>query len=164
VIGAAIAEVVVLDSVLTTLMPAFSQISSSGTTPGSALNTGSLERKDRILTLPSVTNGTRRLSSVTTFLTSSGCCLAKNIGHVAAVGMPDQGQVTIIGVGIMFFSSSMANNNVEGAAAVMHAPADIFLAGLGDHRSVGFEIVLDADDEIAAGGKKVREGRNTRCA
>jgi len=36
----------------------------------------------------------------------------------------------------------------------MHAPADIFLAGLGDHRSVGFEIVLDADDEIAREAKR----------
>src|SRR5436305_656201 len=38
-------------------MPALAQVSSSGTTPGSALNTGSLERNDRILTLPSVRNG-----------------------------------------------------------------------------------------------------------
>ena len=43
------------------------------------MNCGSLERKDRILTLPSVMKGTRKLSSVTTFLTRSGCCLAKNI-------------------------------------------------------------------------------------
>ena len=50
-----------------------------GTTPGSGLNCVSLERNDRILNLPSVRNGTRRLSSVTTFLISSGYCLAKYI-------------------------------------------------------------------------------------
>src|SRR5207237_2398221 len=63
--------------VCTTVIPAFSHSAGSGTTPGSALNCGSFERNDRILNLPSVMNGTRRLSRVTTFLTSSGYCLAK---------------------------------------------------------------------------------------
>ena len=65
--------------VFTTVMPDFSHCSSSGTTPGSGLNCVSLERNDRILNLPSVRNGTRRLSSVTTFLISSGYSLAKYI-------------------------------------------------------------------------------------
>src|SRR6266702_683125 len=64
-------------SVFTTWMPAFSHSSSVGITPGSVLNCGSLERNDRILNFPAVTKGTRRLSSVTTFLISSGYCLAK---------------------------------------------------------------------------------------
>ncbi len=40
-----------------------------GITPGSVLKTGSLERNESILNLPSVISGTRRLSSTTTLLT-----------------------------------------------------------------------------------------------
>src|SRR2546430_6882563 len=65
--------------VFTTVIPAFLQISELGTTPGSALNCGSFERNERILNLPDVMKGTRRLSMVTTFLISSGYCLAKYI-------------------------------------------------------------------------------------
>src|SRR6516164_1763599 len=67
------------NEVRTTVIPAFSQISSSGTTPGSGLKTESFERNDRILNRPSVMNGTRRLSSVTTFLIRSEWRLAKYI-------------------------------------------------------------------------------------
>src|SRR4051794_2583212 len=57
--------------VCTTVMPDFSRTPSGGMTPGSVLNFGSFERNDRILNVPSVINGTRRLSSVTTFLIRS---------------------------------------------------------------------------------------------
>src|SRR3954449_13446579 len=53
--------------------------SESGSTPGSVWKFGSLERNERILSFSLSTNGTRKLSSVTTLDTTSGCCLAEYI-------------------------------------------------------------------------------------
>jgi len=60
-------------------MPAFSQISSSGTTPGIGLETPGLGAEGQDLDLAVVTNGTRRLSSVTDLPDQFRMLLAKNI-------------------------------------------------------------------------------------
>ena len=73
--------------------------------------------------------------------------------------MTDQGQPTIVCVGITLLQFIDGEHDVENAAVVLHAAADKFLAHLRHHRIVGFEIVLDADDHIAAGGKDVGEKR-----
>src|SRR6185437_9637816 len=70
------------------VMPDFLQISLLGMTPGSVLNTGSFERNDNILNLPSVMNGTRRLSSVTTLAIFSGYSLAKYSATSAPMECP----------------------------------------------------------------------------
>ena len=57
----------------------------------------------RIFILSLSTKGTRRLSSVTTFDVSSGCCWAKNIAMSPPVGMSDQRQVMVVGVRLQFF-------------------------------------------------------------
>ena len=73
--------------------------------------------------------------------------------------MTDQGQVTIVRVGVALLQFVDSEHDVENAAVVLHPAADKFLAHLRHHRIVGFEIVLDADDHIAAGSKDVGEKR-----
>ncbi len=78
-------------SVRTTVMPAFWQISSLGIDAGIGLeHSDPCERNDRILNLPSVMKGTRRLSSVTTFLILIGVHLGEVHRDVGAGGMSHQ--------------------------------------------------------------------------
>ncbi|QQO17018.1 hypothetical protein JJB99_13175 [Bradyrhizobium diazoefficiens] len=80
-------------------------------------------------------------------------------GDVAAVGMPDEGNVVVVDVLLPLFQLGQREKNVGLAADVDLAPADIFLADMGYERRIARQVLLDAGHEIAARGKHVgKEG------
>jgi hypothetical protein len=78
---------------------------------------------------------------------------------VAAVGMPDQGQVTAIGTWVLLLQFVDGELDVGNAAVVLHPAADIFHADLRHHRIVGIKVVLNAHDQVAARRKQIGEER-----
>ena len=109
--------------------------------------------------MASVRNGTRRLSSVTTFLISSGYCLGKIHRDVAAHRMPDHGQLVIVGVGLDLLHLLDGEMNVGDAALDLRQAADIELADLGHHRRIGRQVMLRGEHQIAARREDGREER-----
>jgi hypothetical protein len=73
--------------------------------------------------------------------------------------MPDQGEVMIVGVRVLFPELVDGEPDIGNGAVVLHAAADIFLAHFRHHRIVGFKIVLNAHDHVTGRSKRIGEER-----
>src|SRR5215468_11095774 len=73
--------------------------------------------------------------------------------------MPDQRQVTIVGVWLQLLQFAENEHDVGFAAQVDIASADIGRVHLGHQRRIARKVLLDAGDKIASRGKVVREER-----
>ncbi len=78
---------------------------------------------------------------------------------VAAHGVSHHGQTIIVRVRLDLFHFIDRKADVGNAALVLRQAPDIEFADFRHHRRIGRQIMLDADRQIAAGGKNVRQER-----
>ena len=149
--------------VSTTVMPAFSHSSASGTTPGSGLNCGILgaERQDLELAV-----GQERHAQIVQrhdLLDLVRILLGEIHRDVAAHRMPDHGQLVVVGIGLDLLHLVDGEMDVGDAALNLRQAADIEFAGLGHHRRIGRQIMLRADRQIAARRKVLARKEYSVC-
>jgi hypothetical protein len=71
--------------------------------------------------------------------------------------MSHHDQMAVIRVWLDLFQLVDREQDIGNAAIILQPAADIFFPHLRHHRIVGLEVVLDAHDHVAAGGKNVGE-------
>ena len=70
-------------------------------------------------------------------------------GNVSAIGMSDQGQMIVDGIGLQFFQFPKHKQNVGFAFFMYSAPADVAQSDLGHQWRIGRKILLNAGNQIA---------------
>src|SRR5438477_7279956 len=80
-------------------------------------------------------------------------------GNVTAIGMPDQRQMIVVGVGLQFLQFADHKQDIGFAALVNSDAANIGHTNLGYQRRIARQVLLDAGNQIAARREHVGEKR-----
>jgi hypothetical protein len=113
------------------------------------------ERKD--LELAVADEGDAQIVERHDFLDQVRISLGKVHRDIPAIGMSHHDQMAVIRVRLDLLQLVDCEHDIGNAPIILQPAADIFLADLRHHRIVGFEVVLNAHDHVAAGGKNVGE-------